>query len=559
MRTTVQLPADARLTIGRGASVACSPDGRRLVFVADLSGTSQLYLRALDRPDAAALAGTEGASNPFFSADGLWLGFFADGKLKKIALQGGAPITIADAPAARGAAWTPEGDIILTPRDNTALWRVPANGGKLEPFTALADGDVSHRWPHVLPAGKGVMYTVWSGTWETAQLVVQPPDGSARRVVMKQGGYGRFVAGEADRGYVVYAAPDLMAVPFDLARLAVSGAPIAIATGVLTNFSGGAHFAVSADGTLAYISTSGDADERELVWVDRAGRATPAAKLRGVGRWFDLSPDATRIVRYATEGSTREVRIEDLVKRTSTRVSAPPDLASAGPVARLNAVWSADGRQIVYAAGKPLNLFLASSDGSGREERLTTSHNTQWPASFLPDGKTLTFVELDPLSGSDLWALPLDGTAKREPRPILRTPFSESAPMISPDGRWLAYQSNESGRYEVYVQPFPGGGSRRQVSTGEGVYPRWSAAGDELFYRAGAARESLVSVRITTGSEFRAGPARVLFDSRGYESNFAPSPDAARFLMMSLPARDQVVAQLTLVTNAFADLARHGR
>jgi serine/threonine-protein kinase len=555
VRSTVQLPADARLAIGRGASLVFSPDGRRLVFVAGVDGIAQLYQRAVDRSDVSPIAGTNGASNPFFSPDGTWLGFFADGKLKKVALHGGAPITIADAPAPRGEAWTPDGDIILTPRDNTSLWRVPAGGGTLEPFTVLADGDGSHRWPQVLPSGKGVMYTVWNGTWEPAQIVVQPPGGGARRVVLKGGGYGRFVAVDADRGYIVYAQPDIMAVPFDLTQLAVTGPPRPVADGVLSNFSGVAQFAVSASGALAYISSSGDVEERDLVWVDRSGAATPAATLRGIGRWFELSPDGTRVVRYDSRGSTREIRTENLVTRASIRISAPADLASAAPVDRLNAVWSADGRRIAYAAGRPLNLFVASSDGSGRETRLTTSANTQWPASFSPDGNALTYVELDPLSGSDIWVLRLDA-AGGGTRPLLRTPFSESAPMISRDGRWLAYQSNESGRYEVYVQRWPDGGARHQLSSGEGVYPRWSPKGDELFYRSGAAREGMVAVSIKPGPEFRADPPRVLFNSRGYDSIFAPSPDGSRFLMIPVLG-DQVVTQINLVINWLGDLHRN--
>jgi serine/threonine-protein kinase len=558
---SVALPADAKLTIGRGASIAFSPDGQRLVFVAAASGPAQLYQRPVAGGAAAPIAGTDGASNPFFSPDGRWLGFFADGKLKKISIQGGAPITVADAPAPRGEAWTAEDDIIITPRDNTSLWRVPANGGKLEPFTTLADGDVSHRWPSVLPDRKGILYTVWNGTWEPSQVVVQPAGGGPRRALLKGAGYGRYVAGDtAGRGYIVYAQPDVMAVPFDLSTLTVTGPPVDVADGVLTNFSGGAQFAVS-DGALAYISASGEADvERPLVWVDRHGSATPATKLRGVGRWFDLSPDGGRLARYRDEGQVNDVWVEDLSGGTPTRITSRRDPVSVRNSDRLNAIWSPDGRSIIYAAGQPLNLFRAAADGSGADERLTTSGNLQWPASLSPDGRTLAYVEIDPLSGSDLFVLSLDADGKPHgSQPFLRTPFNESAPMISPDGRWIAYQSNESGRYEIYVQPFPAGGARVQVSTAEGVYPRWSAKGDELFYRSGSAREGLVSVAIKPGKDFRTDPPKVLFDSRGYDSIYGPSKDGSRFLMIPVRARDSVVTQITLVTNWLSDLGRHGR
>ena len=558
VRTSLALPAELKLTIGRGASFIFNPDGNQIVFVASTNAPPQLYVSPIDRLDAKAIAGTDGASNPFFSPDGRWLGFFADGKLKKVSMQGGAPITLADAPAPRGHAWTADDDIILAPRDNTSLWHVPASGGRLEPFTTLADGDVSHRWPQALPGGTGVIYTVWSGTWEAAQLVLQPSDGSPRRVLVKGGGYGQ-IAGDGTRTFIVYAQPDIMAMPFDLERLSPAGAAIPVADGVLTNFSGGAQLAVSSTGSLAYISAPDDSDvERDLEWVTRDGHATPVAKLRGLGRWFDLSRDGTRIVRYKEESADNDVWIEDLANTTSTRIAKRRDPEAYRNSDRLNAIWSPDGKSVVFATGQPLNLWRSTND-EAHSERLTTNTNIQWPGSFSTDGRLLTYVETDPLSGSDIWILPLDvrgmpGTA----RPYLRTPFNESAPMISPDGHWLAYQSNESGRYEIYVQPFPGGGARTQISTGEGVYPRWSPKGDELFYRSGSSREGLVAVQVEGGTAFHARSQRTLFDSRGFDSIFAPSPDGSRFLMIPIRARDNVVTRITLITNWMNDPRRHG-
>jgi hypothetical protein len=296
------------------------------------------------------------------------------------------------------------------------------------------------------------------------------------------------------------------------------------------------------------------------VWISRSGVATPAAKLRGLGRWYDLSPDGTRVVRYNVEGPTHDVWSDDLSKGTSTRISFRADAAAAGrPADRLNAVWSVDGGHVAYAGGPRLNLFRAPADGRGPDERLTTSPHTQWPGSWSPDGKTLAFVEIDPLSGSDIWLLAFDAAHKPQgARRFLSTPFSESAPMISPDGRWLAYQSNESGRYEVYVQPFPGGGARRQVSTEQGVYPRWSPRGDELFFRSGPSRAGLAAARVTKTPDFSADTPRVLFELRGYESIFDVSPDAERFLMMPGPARDAAAAQVHIIINWLADLRTGG-
>ena len=558
LRAVVQLPADTTLVLGRGSAVAFSPDGRRIVYTAESKGTRHLYLRSLDRFDSTLIPGSERATDPFFSPDGQWLGFFADEKLKKIPVDGGTAMTLADAQAPRGQAWGIDDTIFITPRDNTGLWRVRAHGGKLEPATTLADGESSHRWPQVLPGGKGLLYTIWSGGWETAQIVMQPLDGGARRVLLTGGGCGQFVRDETgDRAYLVYArAEGLMAVPFDPVRLAVTAQPVPIVDGVITNLSGGAHFAVSATGSLAYVSESGSVVERELVWTARNGAETHATTLRGMNRSFNLSPDGTRIARYNTDGLTRDVRAEDLSKGASTRISVRTDPVSPAPPDRLNAVWSADGNHVAYGAGLPMNLFRASP-GGGREERLTTSRNPQWPASWSPDGKTLAFVEFDPLSGSDIWLLDVDTARKPgSARPFLRTPFTESAPAISPNGRWLAYQSNESGRFEVYVQPFPEGGRRWQVSTDHGVYPRWSRRGDELFFRSGPTRAGMTSVSVTWDPDFHPGASRVLFDARRYESTFDVSPDGHRFLMMPMLPPTAGATQMNVVVNWLDELRR---
>lgn len=558
VHAAIPLAADTRLAIGRGAAFAFSPDGRQIVYVAQSQGKVQLYRRAVDRDAVVPIPGSDDASSPFFSPDGRWIGFFAGDNLKKVPIDGGAAVTITDAPSPRGEAWPTDDTIVLVPRDNTGLWRVAPHGGRPEAVTTLVEGDASHRWPQVLPGGTHVMFTTWGGTWELAQIVVQPmsPAGGGRRVLLKGAGFGRYVAGPTpQRGYIIYAKPDgLLAAPFDLARLEVTGEAVPVVDGVVMNFSGAAQFAVSSSGVLAYLAAQPDPLERALTWVDRSGRATAAATLRGLGRWYDLAPDGTRVARYNTDGSTRDVWVEDLSKRTSTRVSFQRDAAS-GPADRLNAVWSADARQIAFAAGSPLNLFRAAADGSSPHERLTTSANVQWPASWSPDGRMVAFVEMDPLSSSDVWILALGEDGRpRGVQPFLRTPFNESAPMISPDGRWLAYQSNESGRYEIYVQPFPGGGRRVQVSKDNGVYPRWSPRGDELFFRSGSNRIGMTAVPIAAGSDFVPGAPRVLFELRGYESIFEVSPDASRFLMMPAVVRDAATTQINIIVNWMAAL-----
>ena len=553
VRALIPVSPGTTLVIGRGSSLAISPDGRQLVYVAESQGRTQLYRRLLDRSDAVPIDGSAGAADPFFSPDGRWIGFLAGENLMKIPADGGAAVTLADAPTQRGIAWGEDDTIYVTPRDNTGVWRVPASGGTLEQVTTLADGEVSHRWPQVLPGGSALIYTIWDGAWDPARVAIQPlaggrPDpGRPRSILFTGGGSARYVPGPAaSQGSIVYASDtDLMSVPFDLSRLAVTGKPTPIADRPVTNFSGGAQLAVSRNGVVAYISSSGEADQRELAWVTRDGTVTPAVKLRGIGRWFDLSPDGRRVVRYKGDGAAGAVWVDDLAGGASTLVT-PNGAGSAGPTERLNAVWSGDGRHIAYAAGTPLNVFAMAADGQGTAQQLTTSVHTQWPSSWSRDGRLLAYVENHPQSGADIWLVALDGLKPGAARPFLSTPFNESAPMISPDGRWLAYQSNESGRYEVYVQPFPDGGRRIQVSADNGVYPRWSARGDELFFRSLATRAGMSAAAFDGRGHFT---VRQIFELARFESILDVSPDAQRFLMMPAVTHEAAPSQINIVTN----------
>lgn len=550
--------------IGRGSSVALAPDGSQLVYVAEAQGRTQLFRRPLNQLDAQPIDGTDGAADPFFSPDGAWIGFYAGENVMKVPAAGGAAVTIADAPTQRGLAWGDRDTIFLIPRDNTGVWKVPASGGTLEQVTTLDDGDVSHRWPHVLPGGAALLYTIWDGAWDTAKVAVQPlRDGRIdstrpRRIIINAGGSARFMpAVTGGMGHLLFArAETVLSVPFDLSRLETVGDPAPVAEGVLTNFSGGAQFAVSPAGVLAYVASPGEPEESELLWVTRDGKTSTAARLPGLGRWYDLSSDGRRVVRYKTDGPSHDVWIDDLSTGSSTQLSHRIKPSTWGPIDRLNAVWSDDSRYVVFAAGQPLNLYSVPADGTGAEQRLTTSANIQWPGSVSPGGRLLAYVENNASSGSDIWLLPIGADGKPgTPRSFLSTPFNESAPMISPDGRWLAYQSNESGRYEVYVQPFPEGGQRIQVSTDQGVYPRWSPRGGELFFRAGGNRQAMAAVTF----DARSGPTgteRHLFQIRGVESILEVSPDAQRFLMLRSFARQTPPSQIQLIANWSAGSGR---
>ena len=527
-RLHAELPDKTVLSLGRGSAVALSPDGSTLVFVAVGSSPPQLFTRALDRFNSTPLPGTEGATNPFFSPDGKWVGFFAGGRLKKVALSGGQPVTVCEAPNARGEAWGMDDFIYFTPTSGSAVWRVAATGGIPEEITKRQKGEFSHRWPHVLPDGKTILFTVWNDTgFEAAQVVAQSLATGERRTVVTGGSYARYLPGDGtNAGYLVYArASGLLAAPFDTTRLQVTASPVPILDGVVTNLSGGAHFAFSSSGSLAYVAGGLSESTRAIALVDRSGTARTLTTIRGMSLYYQVSPDGKRLVRSNPAGPNRDIWIHDLERDTATRLTYGDN--SSRPI------WTPDGKYVAFSAGLPdANIFWKAADGTGNEERLTTSPHTQFAGSFSPDGKLLVYVEQHPTTASDIWMVSLEGD--RTPRKFLQTRFVESEAVLSPDGRWLAYQSNESGRFEIYVQPFPSGGRKLQISTDGGGTPQWSRNGREILYR-NQNRMMAVTVRpgqASTASavELEADKPLALFEG-GYEPVFSLTPDE-RFVMI---------------------------
>ena len=556
-RASISLPADVSMALLRGSSVVLSPDGRQLAFVGRAKGKVQLYLRSLDRFESRPLEGTDEAANPFFSPDGRWLGFFADGKLKKVSLDGGAPVTIADARTPRGEVWGPDNTIFLTPINAAGISRVSAQGGKLDEVTSLRPGQLSHRWPRLLPDGSALLFTIWNDVgWEPSRIAAQRLNGGEPKIVVESGGgYGRYIRDGSERhGYLVYARSEgLLAAPFDEASLALTGQAVPVVDSVITNLSGGAHFDLSPSGTLAYVpGTMGEAD-RELVWVTLDGKVEPALKIRGMGRMWSLSPDGTRVARNNTVGPSRDIWIEDLTRHTTTRLTNSVD--------NFNAIWSSDGKWVVFARGTPTtDLIRRSTDGRGVEERLTASLNVDAPSSLSPDGTLLAYSKFDPVSGSDIWILSLPAVASGQtassPRPFLKTNFSEGNAIFSRDGHWLAYQSNESGRFEIYVRGFPDG-QTFAVSTDGGIVPSWSATGREILYRG--MDNKMMAVPIDTAPNGRIGKPRVLFDATSYENVYGVAPDGVRLLMMPLIATEQSATQVNIVFNFLAELRQRVR
>jgi serine/threonine-protein kinase len=547
-RLVVPLPPNEQLAGIDRSILALSPDGSHLAYIARGGGVQQLYLRAMDGLETRPIPGTEGALNPFFSPDGQWIGFFAGGKLKKVSTSGGATLTLCDATDHRGASWGPNETIAFTPTVAGGLWQVSAAGGAPQKLTTLKEGEISHRWPQFLPGGKAVLFTVGTGgSYDDAQIAVQRLETGERHVLIRGGTYARYVP----TGHLVYyRAGTMMAVPFDPVRLEVTGTPVPVLEGVMssTGGSGAAQFSFASLGSLVYVPGGPQAGERMLVWVDRKGAETP---LPAPSRAYDdprLSPDGRQVA--LIEGATNDVWVYDIPHATLTRLT----FEGAADVP----LWTSDGKRIVYVSAKAgaRGLFWKPADGSGPEERLMTSEFGPLSSSVSPDGQTLAFYEPRPTTGNDIWVVPLKG--ERKPKPFLQTPFSEGAPMFSPDGRWLAYSSDESGRSEIYVRPFPGPGGKYQVSTEGGIAPVWARNGRELYYYNG---DKTMAVDITTQPTFRAGTPEMLFERPGYNSgaraDYDIAPDGQRFLMLQATEQQQEsLTQINVVLNWFEELKR---
>ena len=566
MRLSAELGADAALATTRGANAILSPDGAVLAFVAERNRTSQLYVRRLEQVSATSMAGTDGAAGPFFSPDGRWIAFFADGKLKKILISGGAAITVCDAAEPRGGAWAEDGTIVFMPGGGTGLnlFRVSSEGGTPQPLTILDRDEVTQRWPQVLPGGKALLYTGHSSTggYEDANVVVQPLPSGARKVVQRGGYYGRYVPS----GHLVYVHDgSLFAAPFDLDRLEITGPVVPVLENVSASpEAGGAQFAFSQNGTLVYLpKQNAGSVEAPIHWMTRDGTTTPLRTTPA--NWSNLvfSPDGRRLAMQIFDGRQGDVWVYDWARDAASRLTFDP-------TDNQSPVWTPDGRRIVFTSRRAdkttLNMYWLRVDGGGDVQRLTESKNPQQPSSWHPSGTFLAFYELNLRTGDDLMILPMEGDEASgwhsgTPMVFLNSPASEIEPMFSPDGRWIAYMSNESGRYEVHVRPFPGPGGQRQISTGGGASPRWSRTRHELFYGSPDGH-IMVTPYTVDGDSFRAEKSRLWSDARyvtrSRRRSFDLHPDGDRFALAK--AVDTPTAathdHVTFILNFFDELRR---
>ncbi len=507
--------ADVSLGV-TGAPAILSPDGSTLVFVGVQGAQSRLFIRKLDQLQAAPLAGSDGASIPFFSPSGEWIGFFADGKLKKVSVTGGAAVTLCDAPAGRGGTWLDDDTIIFTPSasPNVKLLHVPAAGGTPTGFGTVSPGAVTQRWPQILPGGQTVLYSENSTTtgWDAGNVVVAPLSGGMPKVVVRGGYFGRYVPTAAASGHLLYLQQGtVFAVNFDLKRLEIIGQAVPAIEGVSVNTTtGGAQLALSTDGTLVYVPGGAASNKAAIEWMTRDGKmsALRAAKAEWSNPRF--SPDGQRLALQISDGKQDDIWVYEWTRDTMTQVTFDP-------AQDRSPVWTADGRHITFASDRAktgvANLYWVNADGTGDVTRLTNSEEDQRPGSWHPTGKFLTFYAIRPATSWDLFALPMQGDAAKgwtagAPTVFLATPKLEFAPVFSPDGRWIAYFSNEAGAVDVYVRPFPGPGGKWRVSTEGGVFPEWSPTAHELLFTSMDGKVMFAPYAVV-GDSFRADKPQV--------------------------------------------------
>jgi len=561
VRLSVEMGPDAFLTQIGGPHAIISPDGTRLVYrIRGADGKHRLATRSLDQSQATPLADTENGSQPFFSPNGEWIGFFANRKLRKILARGGAAVTLCDAPNGRGGSWGDDGNIVAALDLSSGLSLVSSSGGIPQPLTRLnkEKRETTHRYPQVLPEAKAVLFVSSTGNqnYDEASIEVQSLKTGTRKTLQRGAYFGHYLPS----GHLIYMGQGvLFAAPFDLDRLELYGSPVPVLEDVPSGGdSGTTHFHFSNTGTVVYRSGKGS-EGRSIFWLESSGKTQPLRMNPALYFSPRFAPGGRRLALSVNEKGKTDVWVYDLDRDSMMRLtSASGD--------NFSPVWTPDGKRIAFSTGS--GIFWMRADGAGEAQRLTESSNSQTPASFSPDGKRLAFTEQGSGTGSDIWTLPIEfgeGDSRKpgKPEPFLRTPNIQTEPAFSPDGRSLAYSSSESGIMEVYVRPFPGPGGKWQVSNGGGSNTVWSPKAHELFYRTGDNR-IMVATYTAKGDSFIADKPR-LWSEKGLLPYYGPfpsfdiAPDGKRFAVIMQPdtSDDQKPpTQMIFLFNFFDELRR---
>jgi Tol biopolymer transport system component len=525
--------------------VVVSPDGRQVAFTAnDAAGKVSLCVRALDAREARFLSGAEGAMYPFWSPDGRSLGYFAAGKLKTIEAAGGSAHTICGAPEGKGGTWSPAGLILFTPGPNSPLFKVSDKGGEATAVTKIdvSRGDDSHRHPRFLPDGKHFLYVARSakGGPEGNAVVAASLDGGAEKVLLRSPAAAVYASGNL----LYLRESTLMARPFDSARLAFTGEAVPVAEKILMPAIGTAIgvFSASQNGILAYQTARGETLSR-LQWFTRDGKPDGTLGDPADFQQALLSPDgkqAAVTIRDQATG-TQDLWIFDIARGLRTRFTFDP----ADDVSPL---WSPDGSALIFASNRKghYDLYRKALDGASEEEALLASDGDKYPFAWAAGGRTLIFEEVGKDAGLEVRALALDGA--RKPESVSRTKFSRVDSPLSPDGRWLPYSTDESGRWEVYVTSFPRAGRKWQISTSGGAYAFWSADGKEILYHDLGGMIWAVPVAVR-GETFEIGQGRPLFRAPGPNPtapSFSPTSDHRRFLVVGEGQKPNALVDLVV-------------
>jgi serine/threonine-protein kinase len=552
-------PTEGALDLTFGGSLLFSPDGNHLISSIRMGGKRQLFDRPLSSAVAHPLDGTQGASDPFFSPDGQWLAFFANGMLKKVSLSGGAAEEICKAQNARGGVWTSGDSIVFTPDTDAPLYRVSAQGGPVEAISSLdsASRERSHRWPDVLPGGKAILFSIAyeiGNPLDDASIGVLDLSTGKHKTLIKGGAFPRYVP----TGYLVYARRSaLVAVPFDAQRLEVTGAPVTVLDDVMTTaVNGRAQYSFSSKGDFAYIQErpNTNAEVGQLIeWVDRRGGAQQLINVRHEYSGPRLSPDGRSLFVEIADPAAA-ICVYDMERGTLSKLTQSG--VSYGPIP------SPDGRRLAYQATRDgvTGVMMSNIDGSN-EERLTSDKRCNFPTSWSPDGKQLLISGTNETGYTDVRLIQVDGDRKQQP--LLQAAFNIGGARFSPDGRWIAYVSDESGRNEVYVRSYPEAGTRIQISADGGTQPVWSRNNRELFFRNG---DKTLVVSVGLSPSIVVGKPQLLFtraevdDSSGaayrMAANYDISPDGRHFIMRTHDLDATQVPTARVILNWFDELKR---